>query len=224
MTEAIQESSSIVLAGSAEEVRRQLHDESPGQEVIALVTNEGTSERTSALSELLQFVATDFESALLEQHRKSLAKMIEAYAEMVPLDKTELLQAKMIKNARKAALESTSWLTAREIGEMAELAPNNPSVQVSKWKRDHRIFSINRGNVALFPAYALDSAKGYRPVRGLRPILELFGESKDGWGLAYWFSSVNSYLGGKRPQDLLASHPERVLAAAQEEIAGVAHG
>lgn len=222
MKDAIHESDSVVLAGSTEEIRRRLQ-ESPGQEVIALVTNEGSSERTTALSELIQLVATDFETALLKHHRESLVKMIEAYAEMVPLDNTELLQAKMIRNARKTALESTSWVTAREIGELAELTSSNPSVQVSKWKRDHRIFSITRGNVALYPAYALDSAKGYRPVKGLRPILELFGDRKDGWGIAYWFSSVNSHLGGKRPQDLLASEPDRVLAAAQQEVAEVAH-
>ncbi|APX91766.1 hypothetical protein BWR19_01745 [Halomonas sp. 1513] len=150
--------------------------------------------------------------------------MIEAYAEMMPLDNTDPLQAKMIRNARKAALESTRWLTAQEIGELAGLTSSNPSVQASKWTRDHRIFTITRGNVVLYPAYALDTAKGYRPVKGMRPILELFGDRKDGWGLAYWFSSVNSHLGGKRPQDLVASQPDRVLAAAQQEIAEVAHG
>jgi hypothetical protein len=31
-------------------------------------------------------------------------------------------------------------------------------------------------------------------------------------------------LGGKRPQDLLSAEPERVASAAEDELAGVAHG
>lgn len=44
------------------------------------------------------------------------------------------------------------------------------------------------------------------------------------WGLAYWFASVNSFLGGKRPQDLLIDTPDRVVDAAKDEVAGVLHG
>jgi hypothetical protein len=42
--------------------------------------------------------------------------------------------------------------------------------------------------------------------------------------MAYWFLSVNSFLGGKRPQDLIASAPERVIAAAIDEVQEIAHG
>jgi hypothetical protein len=47
---------------------------------------------------------------------------------------------------------------------------------------------------------------------------------KDEWGIAYWFQSSNSFLGGKRPQDLLSSAPQRMLAAAEDEVQEVAHG
>ena len=40
--------------------------------------------------------------------------------------------------------------------------------------------------------------------------------------LAGWFLAVNSVLGGRRPQDLLATKPERVIAAAQDEMDAVA--
>jgi hypothetical protein len=42
--------------------------------------------------------------------------------------------------------------------------------------------------------------------------------------MAYWFLSDNGFLGGKRPQDLLASAPERVIVAAMDEVEGIAHG
>ena len=72
--------------------------------------------------------------------------------------------------------------------------------------------------------YAHDARAGYRPLKGLAKVLAIFEARKDDWGLAYWFSSANSFLGGKRPQDLLGAEPERVASAAEDELAGVAHG
>jgi hypothetical protein len=43
------------------------------------------------------------------------------------------------------------------------------------------------------------------------------------WGLAFWFAGVNSFLGDERSQDLLEVSPERVVAAARDEMAEVQH-
>ena len=55
-------------------------------------------------------------------------------------------------------------------------------------------------------------------------VIGILAGHKDGWGMAYWFQSVNGFLGGKRPQDLLATDPDRVIAAARDEVQGVLHG
>jgi hypothetical protein len=36
-------------------------------------------------------------------------------------------------------------------------------------------------------------------------ILRIFGDAKDGWGLAFWFAALNSFLDDERPQDVLAA-------------------
>jgi hypothetical protein len=41
--------------------------------------------------------------------------------------------------------------------------------------------------------------------------------------LAFWFAGVNSFLGDERSQDLLEVSPERVVAAARDEMAEVQH-
>ena len=69
-----------------------------------------------------------------------------------------------------------------------------------------------------FPGYSLDPHAGYRPLKPVAVVLKILSGSKDDWALAYWFASDNSFLGGKRPQDLLAEHPERVIAAAEDEL------
>lgn len=72
-----------------------------------------------------------------------------------------------------------------------------------------------------FPRYALDPSLDYRPAKSLAAVLAVFRGLKSDWGVAYWFASVNSFLGGKRPQDLLLQQPDRVVAAAEDAIAGV---
>jgi hypothetical protein len=50
-------------------------------------------------------------------------------------------------------------------------------------------------------------------------ILNIFGDAKDGWGLAFWFAGLNSFLEDGRPQDVLATDPEQVIVAAKDELA-----
>lgn len=123
----------------------------------------------------------------------------------------------MTAEARKAVLEDGDWLTAVQIAEMAGFSASNPSAQPNKWKEDGQIFAVRHRGVDYFPSYALDPSTGYRPAEGLARVLGVFRGRKDDGGLAYWFTSVNSFLGGKRPQDLLIDQPDRVFAAADDE-------
>ena len=124
---------------------------------------------------------------------------------------------------RWAVLEGADWLTAAQVSELAGLSTSNPSAQPNKWKRQRQVFAVHHNGVDYFPGYGLDPEAGYRPRKAMKSILEVFGETKDGWGLAYWFLSANSLLGGRRPQDVLSGNPEQVLAAARDEIEDVAH-
>jgi hypothetical protein len=47
---------------------------------------------------------------------------------------------------------------------------------------------------------------------------------RSGWSIAFWFAGLNSFLDDGRPQDLLASKPEMVIAAARDEMEGLQHG
>jgi hypothetical protein len=50
-------------------------------------------------------------------------------------------------------------------------------------------------------------------------ILNIFGEAKDGCGLAFWFATLNRFLGDVRAQDVSATDFGRVIAAAKDELA-----
>lgn len=90
-------------------------------------------------------------------------------------------------------------------------------------EKQWQIFAISHNGSDYFPGYGLDAAAGFRPLKSLANVIEAIGDHKDGWGLAYWFRSDNSFLGGARPQDLLACSPGRVIAAALDEIQEIAH-
>lgn len=135
-----------------------------------------------------------------------------------------LRETAMRVNARHAVLKSGDWLTAAQLAQLAGLSTRNPSAQPNKWKKQGQIFAIRYSGVDYFPGYGLDPDAGFRPLKFLAKVLEVFDEKKDSWGLAYWFRSDNGFLGGRRPQDLLATEPERVIAAAEDELQEVAHG
>ena len=133
----------------------------------------------------------------------------------------------MTADARSAILKTSDYLNAAQVVEMAGFSKTIPSAQPSSWKQDGMIFAVNQCGVDLFPGYALDPTKEYRPYKLVSEVIKVFGNRKDGWGLAYWFASVNSLLGGARPQDLIEQAPEKVLAAARDALAdmdGVSHG
>jgi hypothetical protein len=130
----------------------------------------------------------------------------------------------MLTRARTAVFASGDWLTVLQVAQLAGLRTQNPSAQPDKWNRQGRIFVINHEGVDYFPGYGLDRDAGFRPLKYLADVLEVFDGNRNGWGLACWFCSDNSYLCGKRPQDLLTTDPKRVIAAAENEVRGVTHG
>ncbi|WP_233887962.1 antitoxin Xre/MbcA/ParS toxin-binding domain-containing protein [Paraburkholderia flagellata] len=132
--------------------------------------------------------------------------------------------ASMLRAARGAVFEASDWLTAEQVAGLACPDASGSPVRPDCWIAEGRIFSVRYGQHDYFPAYGLDPERQYRPVAALADVLRVFDSTKDGWHLAYWFASVNRYLGGKRPLDLLATEPGRVIAAAQVEARGVWHG
>ena len=134
------------------------------------------------------------------------------------------LQARMLAEAKTQILGSGDYVRASEIAKLAGYSENNPSAQPSKWKREGAIFAIEHNGADYFPLYGLNPEKSYKPYPVLAEILDVFHDERDGWGIAFWFAGLNSFLDDQRPQDLLAGEPELVIAAARDEMEGLKHG
>lgn len=210
------------LTGTLEQVQVGL-SRLNAHRVIAVTLEYGSVAKADALAQTIERIAPLIGGIIERRQAATLNSIVETLVPDVAPPHHMLVEAGMAANARKAVLEGGDWLTAAEVAEVAGFSGTNPSAQPNRWKKEGQIFAVRHRGVDYFPGYALDPASGYRPVKALGKVLAAFGRKKDAWGLAYWFASVNSYLGGKRPQDLLADQPDRVLAAAADEIAGVLH-
>jgi hypothetical protein len=138
--------------------------------------------------------------------------------------KTARIQARMTLDAKSRILHSGDFLRAGEIAKLTRDSDKIANAEPTNWKRSGTIFAIEHKGVEYFPLYALDRDKNYRPYKAVAEILRIFGDTKTGWGVAFWFASLNSFLDDRRPQDLLASDPDVVITAAKDEVAGVQHG
>lgn len=213
------------LIGTPKEVTVRL-SKSHAKHVLVFSFEHQNHSGTKILMENLSNMASSMFGLFQQQHqsRATLERLAEALVPSTPAPPRILKEAAMLIKARKAVLESGDWLTAAQLTQLAQLSTANPSAQPNKWKKAGRIFAIRHNGVDYFPAYGLDKDEGFRPLKALAQVIEVFDGHKDGWGMAFWFLSANSFLGGKRPQDLLATQPERVIAAARDEVQGVEHG
>jgi len=203
------------LVGTPQQVWHQL-EQVHATQIIALPVQATDARRAGLLGETLGSVATLIELKLREQDEQVFNTLVNAVLPKAPPSPNLIREAVMAGRIRRAVLEGADWLTANQVAQLAGLSASNPSTQPNKWKRQRQIFAIHHNGVDYFP--------GYRPRKSLKPILEVFGDEKDGWSIAGWFLALNSFLGARKPQDLLASEPQKVLDAAIDEMQDIAHG
>lgn len=210
-----------VLVGTGREISAYLRT-APERRALA-VTFESEREFAAA-EEVYRRVGEVLPQLIQSRQKERLTKVVEALLPEPAPSRAALAQARMQAEAKSQVLESGDFLRAAEIAKLAGYSENNPSAQPNKWKRDDAIFAIEHGGVDYFPLFGLNPERNYKPYAAMRQVLEAFHGTKSGWGLAFWFAALNSFLDDRRPQDLLATEPEQVVAAAKDEMEGVQHG
>lgn len=213
------------LVGTPLNVSRQLADMDVDQ-VIAVIIKDMNPHTADVLADTLVEFIQIFRAVQASAEAAAIPHVpgIEIESPAEPRVETRVIELLMRATSRIAVLAGTQWLTAEQVGQLEGFGRSDPGALLNRWQQEHKIFALSLRDVNYFPAYGLDSAKGHRPIQALAKVMEILGEVRDGWGQASWFLSVNSFLGGRRPQDLLATEPERVIAAAEDERNGVTHG
>lgn len=136
----------------------------------------------------------------------------------------EVIQHQMQTRASERLISSGDWISAEELAWRGRLSPENAQTRASAWVEQGLLFSIQHEGMSLYPAYALDAQTGY-PLKPLSPILEVLqAAGRNGWALAFWFNSPNSYLSSRPPKDCLHAALSDVAQAAKWEAMCAQHG
>ncbi len=126
-------------------------------------------------------------------------------SQIAATDQAAALQAA----AQRLIADGCSWITASQLAQWAGVSP----ATLDQWKRDKRIFSVMRQGIEVFPEYLFDAQ--HRSLPAVEATLLLLHEY-DGDRLAAWFESTSSFLGGRRPRELLAADPQAGLRRRRE--------
>lgn len=212
---------SSVLVGTGNEVSRLLNRSAARRAVAVTFADD---EESVAAEDVVRKVTQFLPHLIRQRQQESLEKLVGALLPEIVISDAALIQARMLIEAKSHVLASGDFLPAGKIAELAGYSDKNPSAQPNRWKKEGAIFAIQHKGADYFPVYALNPNQNYRPYKTVAEILRVFGETKTGWGLAFWFAGLNSFLDDRRPQDLLASQRDLVIAAARDELEGVQHG
>lgn len=209
-----------VLEGSGSELRKYFQKtDAPG---IAVVFQ--SEEQSVLFGPVMQKIGELLPEIVESRTEQKINSLIEAFLPDIVLSESAVIEAQMVAEAKSEVLRSESFLTATKIAKLAGYSSKNPSAQPHKWKKDGAIFAIHHKGTDYYPLYALNPDDNYRPYAALAEVIHIFGEKKTGWGLAYWFEGVNSFLDDRKPKDLLGTDPKSVIAAARDEAEDFPNG
>ena len=134
-------------------------------------------------------------------------------------------EERMLEDAKSSIRASGEFRTVPEIAKLLQVEINDLDQQLHDWKVRREILSIQDGTRGeLFPVFGFDSKCGLQVFEAIPRVLEIFRGKLSDWGIAAWFIAGNSYLDGDSPKDLVEGNPNRVIAAARDEMNGVSHG
>ena len=131
---------------------------------------------------------------------------------------TLMREAAMLLKGKTRIMQSGDWLTADAVCTIAQLNMDSPRSVLDAWVSAGALFTLQHDDIDYFPLYGLDPATAYHPRSNLAAIIATLASKKEGWGMAFWFGSANTYLDGQMPKDVLADDPEAVLDAAKAEV------
>lgn len=127
---------------------------------------------------------------------------------------SEELKAKIIA--------ASTWLTIKDMSNILKLDTDQVHDLLNSWEQEGQVFSVEYQGVQLIPEYAVNPEG--KPLPALKKILTVFNGKKSCWATAAWFASVNGWLGGITPMEVMRSRPEALIQAAKEESRPSEHG
>jgi hypothetical protein len=184
----------------------------PSDMVVVVLRNENPLVRKT-VHDIMERVPSIVEARQQQLTEDKIDALVSVYMPSPPdTDTTQLL---LDSNARARARFFEAWpcLTSKQVAEAAGHGSKNQSMTTSRWKGSGKIFSVRYNGVEYFPAFQFQDGQ---PLETISRVLRLLGERKSGWQTAFWFTSPNGWLNGRKPAECL-NDADAVVGAAAEE-------
>ena len=208
-----------VMSGTVSELRSRLLRFHAEQAVVVLMDGCSAAE-CEAVASTLAGLLPIMKTLMKQRQRDAYDELINLLLPDVPLPRDVMAQAQRTVALRRAILESSEWLSASRIAELAGFSASNPSAQPNRWKLAGKIFAIPLRGADHYPSYALDIGSGFRPRKVMSDILpHVARPGTDPWQVAAWFAEPHPMLSGARPCDCLQDDADAVIEAARARAA-----
>lgn len=188
------------------------------------VVGDEMSQRLEAIMPLLGRLLQEKSEA--ERERK-LERLIDVMtAQMVVPSVVETRMARRLAERHARVLNEFGYASAEQLADWNQSRAASRTALADNWKRRGLVFAVRQRDEQgvereLFPLFQFDEQ--HRPRRLIQSVISVFGSHKAAWKLALWFTSASGWLPEQaRPVDLLDTHPDAVLIAAQRDAQGSA--
>jgi len=149
-----------------------------------------------------------------DQHREYPAACLYAVGLSAYVSRILLLSLSTVADAK---ISNPPWVNFQSAGWVIFQSAPTAEAQL-------RIFSVEDGGQIFYPSYAFLTDGHGSLIPDLLDVLTVLHSERSGWDMAFWFRSPNTFLGGKRPEDVLGQNLHDLLFAAHEEVCSVTPG
>lgn len=205
-------------------VQPPLHAAEPAAQAYLLEVED------RALSPVLEAVVPLLGRLLQEKTAEVRAQKLEQLvevmtAQMVVPSAVEVQMAARLAGRHAQLLNEFGFATAERLADMNQSRSSNRHALADNWKKRRQIFAVRHRDESgrVRDVYPLFQFRDGKPLKVVAEVIQAFGEGKDPWKLALWFTSNNGWLPQQaRPVDVLASEPQAVVEAARRDAGGSA--
>lgn len=103
-------------------------------------------------------------------------------------------------------------LTSGEVAQETRSSAKNTAAIASRWVAERKIFPVQFGRKVLYPKFQFVDGS---PSPAIARVIEQFPEHATGWDYAFFLTTPNTYIGGRKPIELLRTDPERLVSLAR---------
>jgi len=204
--------------------RRFLANQEAGRETYLVDVEDESISRI--FENIMPFLGGVLSEKTVDVRRRRLGELVDFMAaQLVRPSEADTQMAQRLAARRAAALNEFGYFTAEQLAEANRSRAANRGALADNWRKRRQVFAVQHPDKSLrerdvYPAFQFSN---HQPIKAVREVLAAFGERKDPWKLALWFTSNNGWLpDSARPVDLLGSHPDAVIEAARRDAAGSA--